>query len=169
MEKSQTFLLALILLLQICFSHSNKRNILSEPAKTINGDPISISFEILQSDNLGTIYIGDQGTFSLVTNYNDTEENIFDASDIEKETFTWSIFMTGDKDGYYAYCRLWKPLNEKINLICKFEINLIPGTYSATLNEAIFYYKEYVINIISKEPITIKQLDKPLPFLYSNY
>ena len=68
MEKSQTFLLALILLLQICFSHSNKRNILSEPAKTINGDPISISFEILQSDNLGAIYIGDQGTFSLVTN-----------------------------------------------------------------------------------------------------
>ena len=42
------------------------------------------------------------------------------------------------------------------------------GTYGFILNEAIFYYKDYTINIFSKESITIEQLDKPLPFLYSS-
>ena len=106
MRKSLAFLLALILLLQICFTYSNMQNLLSEPSKAFNDDPNSILLEILQSDNLGTIYIGDQGTFSLVTNYNDTEENIFDVSNIEKETYTELYLIIDEKNEYNAYCRL---------------------------------------------------------------
>ena len=106
MRKSLAFLLALILLLQICFTYSNMQNLLSEPSKKFNDDPNSILLEILQSDNLGIIYIGDQGTFSLVINYNDTEKNIFDASDIEKETYTEVYLIIDEKNEYNAYCRL---------------------------------------------------------------
>ena len=83
-------------------------------------------FYIEYEDNKNIKYIGHQGILNFVLNYNDNETNIFDASDIEEKTvFTTAInCIEGNDDNITTIvvtCKLWKPIDEKLNM----EENLI--------------------------------------------
>ena len=67
------------------------------------------------------IYMTSEGNFFFMTNYNDTEANIFDASDIEEYTFSTKITAseTYSYDSYDVNCRLWKPLKENLRVFCQ--------------------------------------------------
>ena len=171
MKKSfiKVFWLVLVLFISNSLAHSDSLTILSEQEKELGDDSKVITLEISSKDN-PQILIGDKGAFSLVTNFIDSERNIFNNSNIEELTSFNAPFKLNNQKVEYNYnakCRLWEPINKPINIICKFENNFSNGTYYANL-EANFKYKDYSIKIISIEPITIQKLNSPLPLLYSN-
>ena len=111
------------------------------------------------------INIGQKGVLILETEYDDAESNIFKSSDIESLTRFNGTFSGVDKN-YLANCRLWKPQNENIRIICKFNENLISGKIK--FEEAKLIYENYEITLMEEDDIKINQLDSNITVLYSN-
>ena len=139
------------------------------PIKVIIPNSI-VEITVEHEDNDDYIYMGDKGLFSFKTNYNDTEKNIFDASDIEEKTAFSTTF-----DGYIEIisvpniiinCRLWKPLNEKLWLFCKLDKSLEKQTNYLFVHNATFHYKEHIIAIQFNTDFRLKLLDISVPVLY---
>ena len=57
------------------------------------------------------IKIGEKGIIYLTTDYNDSERNIFNTSDIEEKT-KFKTILYNHILSLIIYCRLWKPNNE---------------------------------------------------------
>ena len=128
-----------------------------------------IVIKIKEKDNNDTIIFGEKGIISLVTNYNDNKRNIFDASDIEDKTkFQTRIY--GDMKSNIIYCRLWKPNNDNIRIICKVnKYDLNSQTHKLFLSDkVILNYNEYIINIPLEITLNIRKFNYDIPFLYSN-
>ena len=87
------------------------------PINIIFEEEITIEIEDKDNDNL--IKIGKNGILYLVTNYYDND-NIFDSTKLENINFKGSFSDNIKNKIYEPNCRLWKPLNENIRLICKF-------------------------------------------------
>ena len=171
MKKSfkKVFWLVLVLVISNSLAYLDPQTLLSEPDKELPDDSETIILEISDSDN-DKIPIGDQGTFSLVTDFIDNEKGVFDTSDIEELTSfnaSLQIYYNNSEFNRYAQCRLWKPLNEPIYTFCKLEKSLDNGTYEANF-EGYIKYKGYSIYIVSTSLISIKKINSPLPLLYSS-
>ena len=171
MKKSfkKVFWLVLVLVISNSLAYLDPQTLLSEPDKELPDDSETIILEISDSDN-GQIPIGDQGTFSLVTDFIDNEKGVFDTSDIEELTSfnaSLQIYYNNSEFNRYAQCRLWKPLNEPIYTFCKLEKSLDNGTYEANF-EGYIKYKGYSIYIVSTSLISIEKINSPLPLLYSS-
>ena len=117
--------------------------------------------------NKKEIKIGINGTFDLVTNYDDIQRNIFNSSDIEELTdFVLNLKdKSGNKD-YTISCRLWKPFSEKIRILCKLN-EILPSSLEVTLTDIQFDYKTYKILVKSEGSYFLKQINETIPFLYS--
>ena len=128
-----------------------------------------IVIKIKEKDNNDTIIFGEKGIISLVTNFNDNKRNIFDASDIEDKTkFQTRIY--GDMKSNIIYCRLWKPNNDNLRIICKVnKYDLDSQTHKLFLSDkVILNYNEYIINIPLEITLNIRKFNYDIPFLYSN-
>ena len=106
----------LIILFSILnFSLNYDSQIDSSEQNTEEGNNRTIYINI--SEKQKNIYIGKKGYFYIQTDFYDCE-NIFDSSDIEKIYFTYAAEdMPGC--GYDFTCRLWKPMNDSLKILCK--------------------------------------------------
>ena len=128
-----------------------------------------IEMVIEDKDNNNLIKIGQKGTIYLVTNYKDIA-NLFTPSELEKFTFPGTFTDSKENRLYESTCRLWKPENENIRIICQLKENLQNTEHKIYLNEINFIYnKDYNITIYYKaENIIVKQLNSEISFLYSD-
>ena len=143
-------------------NNENKLNIFYEVSPILINLEDELIINIKKEDNKNIIKIGNKGIISLITDFNDTND-LFDSSDIEENTKFKAEFL-GDKN-YEANCRLWKPKNENIRMICKFNENL--ETNRIKLNRVNFEYKGKKFSIYSEDSIEVEQLNSNIAFLYS--
>ena len=134
------------------------------PIEVILPETKEIIIKINNINNNKTIDIGQKGALSFITEFKDPQ-NIFDISDIEEKTLFNAIFIDIDNE-YKAQCHLWKPKEEKLKLICKFEENII--NQKIKMNKYSFDYKSYKVTILFMDYLTINQLNYYLSFLYSD-
>ena len=132
----------------------------------------NILIKVNLEDNKQTKFIGEEvidkqtgniilPTISFVTNYDDTESDIFNISDIESLTYFETKF-TGQNDEYSAICRLWKPENEKLRIFCN--TKNLNGNY--TFSRVSFKYKGINIIIKTNDYFQIQSVPTPMSFLY---
>ena len=127
-------------------------------------DTIFIYLE--KEDNEDTIYVGQKQILYFVTNYTD-DENIFKGDDIETKTSFVGQFIDKNNTNYNIKCKLWKPENEKIRIICSIQ-NMFNKEIKVRLNPARLNYNNNKFRIISNlNYITIVKRNN-LPFLYSD-
>ena len=110
--------------------------------------------------------IGNNGTFEIITDYNDAEKNIFNSQDLDKFTFN-NTLIDNNKNSYNIKCRFWKPNNAIIKIFCRPERNLINDTQKYNFSNINISYNNYNINIINMTPLNIKQINDDIPFIYS--
>ena len=134
-----------------------------------------IEIPIEQKDNEKYIYFGNNGFFYFRTNYIDNEKNIFDVSNIEKETTFITSFRNYLPNNYitsYIKCRLWKPKNEKLWLFCNSNDTASIISNSIKMKDAAVHYKSHIIAVTfyysDKNYFQIKRLNTLVPFLYSD-
>ena len=108
--------------------------------------------------------IGKKGVLYFITDSNDSK-NFFDSSDIEEKTLNNVTFISHDNN-YSAQCHLWKPKEQKMKLICKF--NEIINDKNIKLNQYSFDYKENKIVILFEDYFNILQLNSSIASLYSD-
>ena len=145
---------------------SNEYSIFYElsPINVLLPDPNAIIIKIKNSDNINMINIGEKGAIAFITDFLDVN-NTFAPSDIEEKTAFTATF-SGNDNSYKADCHLWKPLEDKLRLICKF--NDIINSPKIKLNKADFHYNDLNITIFSEDNININQLNSKIAFLYSD-
>ena len=145
----------------------------SSPIKVILPENI-IEIYVNDEDNKNyygnPLMIGKNNFLNLITNYAD-ENNIFDISDIEEKThFNTTIYSYNYFKEIFVkvMCRLWKPKNDKIRILCKLNEDI--GINSIKLNSVSFNYKKYRIAIISTMSFKIdtKKTNKNILILYSD-
>ena len=121
----------------------------------------NITIKIKYEDNNETKLIGDGSyTISFITDYDDTETNIFNISDIEEKTQFEMIFQRDSFGSENGICRLWKPQNEKLRLFCWINFS---GTYS--FMNVSFPYNDYIIYIETSDYFLISY-SIPRSFIY---
>ena len=109
--------------------YSTRRlNHMNESSIYYDSSPIKITlpFEIniYGKDNPNTIEIGYHGIIYLKSDYNDTDRNIFNDSNIEEKTkFTTKISYDYSYD-YDISCHLWKNTEGIICIFCKLDKGL---------------------------------------------
>ena len=149
----------------------NKYSILYEvpPIKVVLPNRKEINLEVKGTYNKDPIIFGEKGILYFVTNYNDSKNNIFDSSDIEKKT-KFELLFDDFKISKIVSCRLWKPNNENLRILC--DLSGIKNFYfnrKFRCEDSYFDYNEYVINIhfdfYSLFPV---KKDYEIPFLYSD-
>ena len=171
MKKSFELLLLFVLLFQVSNSlrigNSNLKGKLSDP--TVSEEE-EITIEIKKEDNTNKKLVGLNGTFYFITKYNDKEKQVFDTSDIEKNTtFTSSIEYGSEENGNIT-CRLWKDDKEDVFLLCNINEDISEGEQTLHIDDAIIEYGNYKINIAFEKDqlFEINYLNYPIPFFYSN-
>ena len=101
-------------------------------------------------------------------NYNDNETNFFNASDIEEKTAFNTSILIDNNSTYNVICKLWKPIDEKLNMFCKFNEILDFGRHHFTINPSSFNYNGKKYNIITRtNSLILQQYNESIPFLYS--
>ena len=128
-----------------------------------------IELQILDEDNKEEINVGQKGTLYFITNYDDSKYNIFDGSDIEQKTIFINTVEDEYQNKYNVTCRLWKPKNEKIRVICNMDDNLLYSISKIKFNSVKFIYNKMTIEIYSDIFIKINQINYEIPFIYSDY
>ena len=143
-------------------------NHLNKYIKFYEFTPIQVIFsneliiKIKNIDEKDSIKIGQKGVISFITDFEDIH-NIFDS---EIETKIINVQFSGNNKNYTAKCHLWKPLGEKLRLICQFNENI--DAQKLKLIKFIFDYKDFNIAILSEEDLRINQLNSSISFLYSD-
>ena len=128
----------------------------------------TFEINIRREDNMNTIYIGDKGTLYLISDYNDTEENIFNETNIEEKTKFTTLILCDNKIYYNISCHLWKNTEGIICIFCTLYENLGKGKHKININKTNFNYDNHIINFVPLvNDLTVQQFEKPLPFLYS--
>ena len=106
-------------------------NHLNKYIKFYEYSPIQVIFsnelilKIKNIDDKDSIKIGQKGVISFITDFEDIH-NIFDS---EIETKIINVQFSGNNKNYTAKCHLWKPLGEKLRLICQFNENIDVNLY----------------------------------------
>ena len=158
-------------------NHLNKTSIAydAQPIKVIL-EP-SILIQIKYEDNKDIIKIGqriiEEGeihyqTISLITDFDDTESNIFDISDIENRTSNYIRIITDNGYNLSWKCRLWKPINGKLRLFCKASY-FVYTAKSITFERLSFTYNEKNFVLKTDDYFQVKVLNNTsISFLYSD-
>ena len=133
------------------------------PIKVILPESQEQIIKINNLDNNSTIEVSQKGAISFITEFFDTQ-NIFDSLDLEQKTL-YSATFTGIDKTYKAECHLWKPKEEKMRLICKFEESI--DNQNIKLNKYSFDYNGYKINVLFLDYLSVKQLNISKSFLYA--
>ena len=125
-----------------------------------------IEMNIIQDS---TIYIGNKGKLYLRTDYNDTNINIFNDSNIEENTKFNISFSCGDKIYSDISCNLWKDTENIIYIFCQLSENLNDSNRYINVNRTILFYNNLEIPIKQKyeNSLYFIQLERSIPFLYS--
>lgn len=105
-------------------------------------------------------------TLPLITDFDDTETNIFNISDIETKTSVY-INIIGKTSKYYRKCRLWKPKTGKLRFFCDLD-NLKSSENNITFERFNFIYNGQTIIVKTDDYFQIKVLDYAISFLYSD-
>ena len=162
MLKSYQALVLLTILISLTQSLStfDPAKVAFNPKFKNNPEEIQYSAPSLTEDNATEIYIeeednkitkeiGLKGILYFIVNFNDSETNIFNATDLEeKSTFETTIEVdTNGSNTYNVTCKLWKPIDKKLNMFCKMDESLTPGTYKFNIRSGFFNYggKNYTI------------------------
>ena len=126
--------------------------------------------DIEAKENTKTKIMCKNSKLYLMTNYDDSKLNIFDSSTIEEKTnFTTQIVIFSLPEISKLSCRLWKPKNKNITIICdikdnsfmKKELSLI-----AYFNETAFDYNGYRVVISPDISLNFQIINTYCPFLY---
>ena len=137
----------------------------------------NITIKIKYEDNQETKLIGRYSrdvetgerrspTISFITDYDDSDTNIFNILDIEEKTIFEMIFQKELFNGlrnYPADCRLWKPQNDKLRLFCNSR-DMVTGTFNFT--KASFTYHDYIVYIETDDHFKSEFTPDSLSFLY---
>ena len=130
-----------------------------------NNEPLNIGREVYDDWKRTEIYYP---TISFKTAYNDTERNIFNISDIEEKTQIKIIFYQYQNPYMLNQleCRLWKPQNDNLRLICIVRYSLYSANY--TFDRYVFEYNNQTIIIKTDDYFRLNYITNQLTFLYSN-
>ena len=115
--------------------------------------------------------IGEKGVLVFITDYNDEAKQIFNGTDWTEENIEFEAKIRDENNNEYnTKCKLWEPDNDNIRIICKLEENLKQREQNIILEGISYDYekKNKTIIITQIESIKVKQLDYPIPFLFSN-
>ena len=153
-------------------NHLNESSIYyaSTPFKIILRDEFTLLISVASIYHSSGIDLGKKGTIVYVTDYNDDIKNIFNISDIEEKTEFNAVLSNSNNENHYnVICRLWKPLNENINIFCNLKYNdtLVSSSENLIMNLVEFKYNNYTIIIQQTDYITIRQLNYELSFIYA--
>ena len=154
-----------------CYSQLNS-NLAVSGVKNLKDDIIGTIDINVKYKSYSYVYIGLEKTIYFDTDFNDKETNYFNASDIEEKTsFNTNIvfyFMTTEK--YKTSCRLWKPVNDTLKIICKIAVDYNRGSMDTLFIGSTLNYKSYKINIFapSQPYFTILYPKVSIPFLYAD-
>ena len=151
-----------------CLKNNELCNLFSEANREENNNNEEININIIYKPQ---IYFGEKGYIYFQTDYNDKETGVFDVSDIDEQIqFNISIITIEDSEIHNITCKLFKPTNDNLKLICK--INDISYNWhcNAYMNKQSFIYNNYIVNIMPPLLNNTFYLDKKnqLPFLYSD-
>ena len=163
MQKSlKIFYFFLILFSSLSNSlNSDSKAILSEQKlSSDSNEAITISISEIKND----VYYGTNKNFYLNTEYKDYN-NYFDASDIENTEFSITLYYSYNTR-YYANCRLWKPVNDYLKVLCQITSYNIYGR-SVYIRSSSFYYKSHRITTPQTGYFTITYINQ-FPFLYAD-
>ena len=136
------------------------------PFQVLLPEESEIIIKIKKEDN-NDIKFGYRGYISFISDYDDKDENLFDISDIENQTLFKANFI-GSERNHKVYCKIWKPENEKIRVICNFDDYFTNSHIKIKLNKSSFIYKKRKITLYSDDYININQLNSQIAFLYSD-
>ena len=108
----------------------------------------------------------------IITDYYDSN-NIFDSSDIEEKTLfrTTITIIAGKKPKIYDIsCRLWKPKNRNLIIICQVDNGNIEGesSFQGFFNESSVNYNDYRVIITPDIILDFLLKNNTCPFLYSD-
>ena len=123
---------------------------------------------IREEDNQEVKYIGYRGILNFVIDFNDSVYNIFNPSDIEEKTAFETNLIVDNDNIIYVNCKLWKPIDEKLNMFCKLDEALEYGEHSFFLKTSSFTYNGQKFLIFQTESLFLYHLNEILPFLYSS-
>ena len=126
-----------------------------------------IILRIKNENNKNSIYTEKNGIIYFSTIYVDFD-NILNSNDIENITKFDSKVVDENKNEYNAKCRLWKPKNYNISIICKLNENLKYKNQNIKLKDTILIYKNYTIYIFSYTYVKVIQVEYSYSFLYSD-
>ena len=118
-------------------------------------------------DNKRVQYVGNYGVLNIVLDYNDKATNIFNESDIEEKTTFETKILFPKYNRYNVICKLWKPIDEKLNMFCKMDFYLSPDYYRIYIDTSSFYYNDRKFFIIQHTELSFYLLNYNIPFLYS--
>ena len=125
----------------------------------------TVDIQIKEKDNMELFLLGEKGIIYLVTDYKDNE-NIFNISDIEEKT-KFETMIYDSVNSNTVNCRLWKPNNDNIGLICKLnKFYLDQGIFR--MEKVSLIYKEYIINVYFETYLHFNKTNYEIPFLYSD-
>ena len=131
-----------------------------------------IELNINDENNGNTLFIGLNGVLNFILDYNDSETNIFEASDLEEQTVFDTNMTIDNENGTESAnvtCRLWKPIIANLNMYCKLNTTFKSGTYHLKINNFSFKYKDKNVDIIyNANRLQLTQLNKTIPFIYSS-
>ena len=101
------------------------------------------------------------------TNYYDSQD-IFNYTDIEKNTLFNSKVIDKNQKEFDAICRLWKSNIHKysISVICNLNDNFDNSIKYIKLKDFSFEYNNYTFYIISNDYFEIKKIEHEFSFLY---
>ena len=60
-----------------------------------------------------------------MTNYEDTNYNVFNASELEENFFFNDTVSDDSNNTYNVICRFWKPADDKMRIFCKLNERLL--------------------------------------------
>ena len=135
------------------------------PFKVILPKSKTINIKTKKNGIRESIKIGEKGILYFTTNYNDTERNIFDASNIEEKTKFETMIYSYIRSKSIP-CRLWKPHNDNLRIICQLN-NLDTNNETFLLEPVTFDYNGYTINIFFQNYLLFEKKNYEIPFLYS--
>ena len=146
MRKSlDLYLLILLFTIFNCLIPPNSKRELKE-TNLGNEMPTSITINIRYQS---TVEVGYDGNINFKTGFYDENTNYFNSSDIEKktlyETFIYRRYSSSTR--YYITCRLWKPLNDNLYLLCNIDYISSLSSYYYYLNSFSFSYGKSTIYI----------------------
>ena len=164
------FFFELLFFFSNCFLSQKEKTLSLYSLSPYENKEEQLTIKIVSEYNKDKKFVGEKGVIFFVTDYNDTEDNIFYKDNIEERTKFETTLIDNLNKEYNLSCRLWKPTNENIRIFCNLKEDLTKETTYINFNSASFiYYYQYNITIISEaENMSVELIKGNVPFLYSD-